>query len=148
MKKVLSLILVVAMMAAFCVTAFAAGSKTDVVEVKPVTPLGPDGWPVVAAAPKAAEEVTVEAVKAAIDEEAKAAFAAAGLDADAAKLTVMEQKEVVAAAKVSVDVPGVAGANVAAFLKTAKAMKLLGVGAAPLEVEVPEAGTLVVVLVG
>lgn len=148
MKRIVSMILVVAMMAAFfCTPAFAAGSKQSLVEyvtVKNAT-VTRSSAPVV-------KKSEVTAALAALDETGKKSFEDAGLKADKVSVTVLDQKDVKVdagkTATMDIKMDGSANVKIAALLKTADgSMKLLAVGNPPLSVELGESGTIVVVLV-
>lgn len=164
MKKVLALVLVLVMAASLLVTpAFAAGSKTDVVEIVPnkttATAAAPEKDATVetkvegatitdSTAPEVKAEEIAKAVEALTKEEGKA-FKDLGIDVATVKQTVVSQKDVKVedgkTAKMTVKLDGVKGVYVVAWLQLEDGtMKLLGVGEPPLDVELTESGLLVI----
>ena len=148
MKKIMSLVLAVAVLATlFVTTAFAAGSKEDLVEITEVK-----GATVTESKAEEVKEEEVTEALAQLDEEDRKAFEELGLNADDVTVTVLKQVDIEVkkgeTATLTVEMEGVEDEIIAVFLKTEDGtMKLLKVGVPPLEVETEESGTLVAVLV-
>lgn len=149
MKKMMSVILLVAMISSlFCTVAFAAGSTEALVEVvnaknANVVAVDESKWVDVVEIAKAIEELDEDGIK---------AFEEAGFKASTVALTVISQNEIkVEAGKtatMTIDANGDATISAAVFLKNAESeYKLLGVGELPMEVETEESGELIVALI-